>query len=267
MAPAYPHLVSRTPAVLNILMRLLVAKCIMDRCSPPWRLLPPWVRFFPPSRPDAFSCSQTPLLAPRSGSGLRTPLGCKSRFFPWVRGGADGRIHLSTRLCHVPVLPFSRLRSGGWIKDLPEQAYSRSTPPFSRRDRGCKFRVFSAVGPLLPTLGAQFSTFTIFQTPVLAPRPGVWIIVSSPPFFALRSGVWIKDLPEQAYSRSRPPLLAQRSGIKISWIFSCRSASSHLGCAAFHLHDIPDPRSRPETGGLDYRLQSPLFRIEIRGLD
>ena len=65
MAPAYPHLVSRTSAVLNILMRLLVAKCIMDRCSPPW------VRFFRRSRPDwAFSASRPPFRRRDRGRGL-----------------------------------------------------------------------------------------------------------------------------------------------------------------------------------------------------
>ena len=41
--------------------------------------------------------------------------------------------------------PFLALRSGGaggWIKDLPQQAYSRSRSLFSRRDRRFKFRVF-----------------------------------------------------------------------------------------------------------------------------
>ena len=119
------------------------------------------------------------------------------------------------------------------MKDLPEQAYSRSRPPFSRRDRGSKFRGFSAVGPLLPTLGAQLSTFSIYSRPPFSPRergsglpspfgcrsasldleraafhllvPNVLSHVPDPPpFFALRSGVWIKDLPGQAYSRSRP---------------------------------------------------------------
>ena len=228
---------------------------------------------FPPSR------YSRPAFSPRErGSGLPSPFGCRSASLNLER--AAFHLLVPNVLSHVPDPPFFALRSGGWIKDLLEQAYSRSRPPFSRRDRGSKYRVFSAVGPLLPTLGAQLSTFTIFQTPVLAPRPRVWITVTSPPFFALRSGVWIKDLPEQAYSRSRPPfsrrdrgskfrgfsavgpllpmlgaqlstfsifqtpVLAPRPGVSP---FGCRCTSLNLECAAFHLlvpnvlSHVPDP--------------------------
>ena len=47
MAPAYPRLVTRTSAVINILMHLLVAKCIMDRTSCDIDGLPAALRDFP----------------------------------------------------------------------------------------------------------------------------------------------------------------------------------------------------------------------------
>ena len=170
-------------------------------------------------------------------------------------GWENSSVHTALS-CSSP--PFFALRSGGWIKDLPEQAYSRSTPPFSRRDRGCKFRVFSAVGPLLPTLGAQFSTFTIFQTPVLAPRPGVWITVSSSPFFALRSGVWIKDLPEQAYSRSRPPFSRRDRGSKFRGFSAVGPLLPTLGAqlSTFSIFQTPVLAPRP---GVCITVSSPPF--------
>ena len=107
----------------------------------------------------------------------------------------------------------------------PEEAFSCSRPPFSRRDRGSGLMITVSVGLyrsaslnngcaafhlLVPSIG-----FLIFQTPILAPRPGVWILVSI--------AVQLRFFPHMAH---------------------------------FFPPAVPNPRSHAEIGVLDYRLRS-----------